>query len=62
MKTFNQIATAQGWDMETQINILRDFVATTEEMLTLYAERIAAEENGLPDPVRQGLKDTDPEC
>jgi hypothetical protein len=47
MRTFEQIAEAQGWDEYQQLDLLRQYVANQndEEALSAFAEHAAAEEN-----------------
>lgn len=51
-KTFDQIASEQGWDMHSCANVLRDFTNLIPEMLDHYAQTRADEENGTSDAER----------
>jgi hypothetical protein len=48
MRPFEEIAEAQGWSIETQLDVLRDYVSNqqSEDALSDYAETVAETENG----------------
>jgi hypothetical protein len=46
MRSFEEIAAAQGWTIETQLDVLRTYVLNqhSEDALSDYAEEVAARE------------------
>ena len=47
-RTFEEIADAQGWNVDSEYEVLREFVRNSglDKALAVYAEWVAEEENG----------------
>ena len=54
MRTFEEIAEAQGWDVDTQLDLLKQYIANQEDDagLSAFAEDTATQENEFaPNPL-----------